>query len=241
MALDRGRVRRVIDRFLAVALVLISAAAAVAAMGVVGVEDWHAQPLGATGIPRGWLELPVLERLLIRLGTLTIVEDQGQRALRLTTDGAQHTIIRKKITADLGVAPMLEWRWKVLTFPTNADLRDRHRSDSPAVLALAWRQPARVVSYAWDVSEPVGSRFDNPKQPRVHYIVVRSGTEARGKWVGECRDVTADYRAVFGEEPATAPEEIEISVDSNDTRSVSDTLIGAIRFVAREPQGRCAG
>jgi hypothetical protein len=38
---------------------------------------------------------------------------------------------------------------------------------------------------------------------------------------------------VFGEAAASNPEEIEISVDSNDTRSHAETLFGEIRATAR--------
>ena len=197
------------------------------------VEDRRAQPVGTKGVPLEWSELPLLQRALVRGGTLEIVEDEGQRALRLKTQSDQHTIIRKQIRVDLNATPVLEWRWKVFVFPTRADLRDRSRSDSPAVIALSWTAPPRNVSYAWDVSAPAESRFLNPKQSRVHYIVVRSGDKARGLWFIERRDVVRDYGNVFGESPSGGPAEIELSVDSNDTRSVAETLIGEIKFVAR--------
>ena len=196
-------------------------------------EDWQDERLGAHGVPKGWLELPLFQRVIIRRGTLEIVDDEGQRALRLTTDATQHTIIRKPITIDLQATPVLEWRWKVVTPPIGADLREPSRSDSPGVLALAWRAPARVVAYAWDVTAPIGSRFTNPKQRRVNYIVVRSGSADCGRWVTERRDILNDYHTVFGEAPASNPEEIEISVDSNDTRSHAETLFGGIRATSR--------
>src|SRR5215831_16401030 len=69
------------------------------------VEDWRAQPVGTMGVPQGWSELPLLQRALVRLGTLEIVEDEGQRALRFKTETDQHTIIRKKIRVDLDATP----------------------------------------------------------------------------------------------------------------------------------------
>ena len=160
----------------------------------------------------------------------------ARRALRLKTDTDQHSIIRKPIRVDLHATPILRWQWKVLTFPTGANLQERSRSDSPAVLSVTWSSPPRVLAYAWDVTAAVGSRFHNPKQSRVNYIVVRSGTALRGQWVGERRDVAEDYRTVFGEEATSGPDEIELSVDSNDTRSIAETLIGPIRFTARNGQ-----
>lgn len=215
----------------AVAALLLGALGAAAGASSI-VENWRTQHVGATDVPAGWSELPFLERAFVTIGTLEVVEDAGRRALKLKTETDQHTIIRKKVHVDLHATPVLEWRWKVVTFPRGASLRERSRSDSPAVVVLAWAKPARVLAYAWD-SSPVDSRFQNPKQSQVHYIVVRSGEERRGQWLTERRDVAADYRSVFGESPTGGPDEIELSVDSNDTKSVAETLIGEITFVAR--------
>lgn len=228
-----GGMMRIAHRLGLVSAVAVLALGALGAGRIATVESWQTHRPGATGVPAGWSELPLLQRALVKLGTLEIVKDDGRPVLRLKTDTDQHTIIRKKVHVDLAATPVLEWQWKVVTFPAGADLRQRSRSDSPAVLALAWASPARIVSYAWDVSAPIDSRFDNPKQSRVHYIVVRSGEAGRGTWQRERRDVAADYRSVFGEAPTAGPEEMELSIDSNDTRSVAETLIGEIRFVAR--------
>jgi hypothetical protein len=37
--------------------------------------------VGAAGVPSGWLELPLLQRALVKRGALDIVEDNGRRAL----------------------------------------------------------------------------------------------------------------------------------------------------------------
>ena len=224
---------RMLSHVIAITVASVVSWSIVAASTPLVVEDWRQQQVGAAGVPPGWLELPFLQRALVKRGALDIVEDNGRRALRIKTGRDEHTIIRKKIHVDLATTPVLEWQWKVIVLPTGADLRQRSRSDSPAVLAVAWAKPERLMGYAWDVTAPVGSRFDNPKQSRVHYIVVRSGAAERGRWLTERRDVIADYRLVFGESPRTGPEEIEVSVDSNDTRSAAETLLGILRFVPR--------
>jgi hypothetical protein len=222
-----------IRRIVVATVLALCAADALALGGAQIVEDWRRQPPGATGLPAGWEELPLLQRMLVKPGALEVVEEAGRRALRMKTESDQHTIIRKRIHVDLQATPVLAWQWKVLSFPTGASLRDRARSDSPAVLAVAWSSPPRVMAYAWDVAGTVGSHFQNPKQSRVNYIVVRSGTEPRAAWVAERRDVADDYRRVFGEAPSHGPDEVELSVDSNDTRSVSEILIGSIAFGPR--------
>ena len=222
-----------IRRILVGVVLALHAVGALAADGVQTVEGWRQQPPGPTSLPAGWEELPFVQRALIKRGALEIVDDGDRHALRLRTAHDQHTIIRTHIHVDLEAAPILTWQWKVLSFPRGASLKERARSDSPAVIALAWSSPARIIAYAWDVGGPVGSRFQNPKQSRVNYIVVRSGPEPRATWLTERRNVVEDYRAVFGEAPAHGPDEVELSVDSNDTRSVAETLIGPIAFAPR--------
>ena len=63
----------------------------------------------------------------------------------------------------------------------------------------------------------------------VTYIILRSGPAELGRWVEERRDVRADYRAIYGEEPPD-PGAITLSIDSNDTHSRAESLIGPIRF-----------
>ena len=217
--------------------ILVATSIAISVVGAVAsgdtVEDWRQLPPGTIGLPAGWMELPFVQRAFVKRGALEVIEDGGRRVLRAKTEPDQHTIIRKPIHVDLAATPVLTWQWNVLRFPTGASLRDRTRSDSPAVLAVAWSSPPRVIAYAWDVGGVVGSRFQNPKQSRVNYIVVRSGTEPRATWVTERRNVADDYRSVFGEAPLHGPDEIELSVDSNDTRSVAETLIGPVAFAPR--------
>ena len=47
------------------------------------------------------------------------------------------------------------------------------------------------------------------------------------------RDVLSDYRMIYGIEPSDPPDQIAISVDSNQTRSKAESFIGTIRFRAR--------
>ena len=61
------------------------------------------------------------------------------------------------------------------------------------------------------------------------YIILRSGPAELGRWLEERRDVRADYRAIYGEEPSD-PGAITLSIDSHDTHSRAESLIGSIRF-----------
>ena len=61
------------------------------------------------------------------------------------------------------------------------------------------------------------------------YIIVRSGNVELGQWVTERRNLWEDYKLLFGEEPKD-PGYIALSIDSNDTQSSAEALIGPILF-----------
>ena len=71
---------------------------------------------------------------------------------------------------------------------------------------------------------------ESPRTGMVTYVVVRSGAADLGKWLVERRNVLADYRRIYGEEPSEAAEGVSIGVDSNDTRSKAESYMGEIRF-----------
>jgi Protein of unknown function (DUF3047) len=63
----------------------------------------------------------------------------------------------------------------------------------------------------------------------VTYIVLRSGFDELGKWVTERRNVVEDFRAIYGEAPDN-PNALSLAIDSDDTRSSADALIGPTVF-----------
>ncbi|HEY6241383.1 MAG TPA: DUF3047 domain-containing protein, partial [Burkholderiales bacterium] len=73
---------------------------------------------------------------------------------------------------------------------------------------------------------------------RIRIIAVESGREKLGTWLDETRDVEADYRRLFGEEPGKI---ISVGVltetDASD-RSL-EAYYGDLAF--REAKGRCGG
>jgi len=68
----------------------------------------------------------------------------------------------------------------------------------------------------------------------VYFVVMRSGPSELGTWKSERRDVGADYRRVFGEDPPS-PQVVALSIDTNDTRSSAASLIGRIAFTPPGP------
>src|SRR5262249_3382770 len=195
------------------------------------VEDWTRQPLNSRGVPDTWTAHETIGGHPVY--DFAIVEVDGRRALRMTSND-DHSTIAKKISVDLKETPWLEWDWKAVTLPDRADIRHRETSDAAAHVFVVWpRWPAafrsRLIGYIWDASLPTGSVHASQKTGTVTFIVVRSGKADLGKWTTERRNVREDYRMVYGEEPED-PAVIALSIDTNDTRSWSESFLGPIRF-----------
>src|SRR5262249_49501461 len=195
--------------------VLIAAVALAADLVVI--EDWSAIPVGTTGVPPGWAKqtwggAPKFD--------FAIVEQDCQRVMQLRSAGDSSNMskdIRGKV--NLASTPILEWTWKVTVLPKGADGRKAATDDQAGQLYVAWpRFPqairSQVIGYIWDTTAPAGSVFKSQKTGTVTYVVVRSGTADLGKWLTERRDVLADFKKIYGEEPE-APGGVSIRIDSD--------------------------
>jgi len=198
---------------------------------VSSVETWTSQPLHSHGVPRGWrpYETPGGHAAY----DFTLVEDDGRRALRLRSRG-DHSTIARKVRIDLAATPILQWSWKLLQLPERADLRRWETSDAAPHLFAIWpRRPeiirSRLIGYVWDPALPVGTVQKSQKTGTVTFMVVRSTTTQLGQWLTERRNIAEDFRSIYGED-AESPAAIALSVDTNDTRSKSEGLVGEIVF-----------
>jgi len=205
-----------------------------AAAGPFVAEDWRAAAIGSQGVPPGWTRYetpgghPAYD--------FTIVEDAGRRALRMRS-ADDHSTIAKSVEVGLDATPVLVWQWRMIQQPAGADLRKRATSDAAGHLFAVWpRFPAffrsRLIGYIWDPVLPVGTVLSSQKTGTVTYIVTRSGGPQPGQWADEQRDVARDHAMIFGEGVATLPI-LALSIDTNDTRAMAETLFGRIEFRAR--------
>lgn len=212
-----------------VLVMLLVVATAWAADRVV-IEDWNAQSAGTRGVPSSWHRQnwgsPAYD--------FTVVDHEGQRTLHLKSRNDSSTISKEIKEVPLQETPVLEWRWKVVALPKGGHSCKKEADDQAAQLYVTWpRFPtavrSRIIGYVWDTTAPVGTVCKSEKTGMVTYIVVRSGPQDLGKWLTEKRDVRADFKKVYGEEPDD-PGAISIAIDTNDTKTDAEAFMGPILF-----------
>ena len=217
-------------RVIALLAVLVLAAVAVAA-DQVPVEDWSKYPVGAKGIPGDWKGQnwgsPTYDFI--------IVEDEGRKAIRLRSRDDSSTISREiKGKVNLKATPILEWEWKATVLPKDGNSCKKATDDQAGQIFVVWpRFPeavrSRIIGYVWDTTLPVGTICKSEKTGTVTYLVIRSGGAELGKWLTERRNVREDFKKIYDDDPDN-PAALSLSIDSNDTHTSSEALVGRILF-----------
>lgn len=208
---------RIVSAFACVAL---AATAWSAAPGAIG-----AFSLGVPGgpLPDGWA--PLTFRNIPEHTRYTLVRDADAGVVvkaeaKRSASGLTHAL-------DLPVAqrPLLTWRWKAANIIAAGDVRRKDGDDYPVRIYVSFKySPERLtlferakyaavriiygeypphagLNYIWDTRASAGTIVPNPYTDRVRMIVVESGPERLGHWLAYERDILADYRQAFGEEP----------------------------------------
>ncbi len=177
-------------------------------------EDWSV---------RVWRGTPEVE----------IIKERNGTVLRLRSHQS-NVALYKTLDVDLAQYPNLSWKWKVTELPVHGDARDAERDDQAAGIYVIFPKfpgflNTRIIGYLWESDAPEGTIVRSQNDSRIHYVVVRSGKLKIGKWVQEMRNVGQDYERIFGEK-ATAVGGVSLMIDSDHTRSSSESFFGEINF-----------
>ncbi|MEZ4600113.1 MAG: DUF3047 domain-containing protein [Syntrophotaleaceae bacterium] len=180
-----------------------------------------------TGLRPGWAEKVLAGRTDYR-----VVRNETGQVLKAESRGAASALIfERKI--DLAEYPNLCWRWKVDNIVAKGDARKKEGDDYAARLYVIfphWFFPkTRTINYIWGNKLPPGAVVPNPFTSNAMMVAVESGKENIGQWRSECRNVSADYRAAFGDDapPAGA---VAIMTDTDNTGGAAAAWYDDIRF-----------
>jgi hypothetical protein len=98
------------------------------------------------------------------------------------------------------------------------------------------QMPYATLEYVWGGGAPKDTVVVNSYTPRIRIILVQSGPQPLDEWISESRDVVADFRRAFGEEPGRITA-IAIYTDADATGARSQGYFGDIAFVTRSEAG----
>jgi hypothetical protein len=167
------------------------------------------------------------------------------------------SMLRQRVRIEPAALDRLRFSWKVPQLIPEADLAARDSSDAPVRLILAFEgdrsrfsprdallselarsitgepMPYATLMYVWCNRRSVGTVIANPRTDRIRKLVVESGPARLNQWLEYERDIRADFRLAFGEEPG-ALVGIALMTDTDNTRSSARAWYGPVHLpVAR--------
>ncbi|MEJ2202355.1 MAG: DUF3047 domain-containing protein [Desulfuromonadaceae bacterium] len=166
-----------------------------------------------------------------------VVAADGGKVLQADSRGTASGLVFKQ-RYDLQQYPCLAWRWQVSNILTKGDARSRAGDDYAARVYVVFPHwfpsKTRSINYIWANRLPRGEFLANPFYGNAVMLAVESGTEKVGSWVEEKRNVLADYRMIFGEEPPLAGA-IAIMTDTDNTGESASAWYDDIRLESASP------
>ncbi len=190
-----------------------------------------------------------------------VTESEGRPIVRADADAAV-SLFRRGLRIEANQLGSIEFAWRVQALLDRADLTQRGVEDAPVRLLLAFEGdrstfsarnrmlsdlsqtltgeplPYATLMYVWDNQAQVGTVIPaGSGTDRIRKLVLDSGPALTKTWRTHVRDIAADYRLVFGEEPG-ALVAVALMTDSDNTRTRAQAWYGPVRIVDSAGQPR---
>lgn len=180
------------------------------------------------------------------------VQMTGRPALRVNAKSSV-SILRQRFVPSLEAVGRLSFSWRVNGLPKDADLAVSSRADSAVRVVLAFdgdrmrwtprnhrlsemirlltgeELPYASLVYVWSAKDAPGTVVVNPRTDRIRKVVLDSGVAHVGQWRDHVRDVRADFRLAFGEEPGPL-RLVALMTDTDNTESQLTAWYGPLRL-----------
>jgi hypothetical protein len=164
------------------------------------------------------------------------------------------SMLRHNLRVEPALLGNVRFSWKVPALMEDADLATREKDDAPVRLVLVFEgdrsrfsardaalselarmltgeeMPYATLMYVWCNRREPGTIIRSPRTDRIRKLVVESGGAHLNEWRDYERDIRADYRRVFGEEPG-ALVGMAIMTDSDNTHSRARAWYGPVAMV----------
>lgn len=163
-------------------------------------------------------------------------------ALRLVSDGNSALIgTEKGFPLDAGAAPRLRVTLKVKAVPRGSDLSRKSGDDAALRVYLAFDRgggmlkPPNTLAYAWTEKDDAGTMIRSAHYPNLYYVSLGKGATPQDRWTVAERDLAADYRRAFPDDPALPPlKGLMLKCDSNDTKTTAESALASIELTEQE-------
>lgn len=162
------------------------------------------------------------------------------------------SVLRQLVQVEPEQLASLRFSWRKLALIADANMALRDKDDalrivlafdgdrsrlsardqmmSELALTLTGEEmPYATLMYVWCNQREVGSVITNPRTDRIRKLVLESGGAGLGQWLDYERDIRADYRRVFGEEPGRLMA-VGLMTDTDNTRGSALTWYGPVSF-----------
>ncbi|MCF8031993.1 MAG: DUF3047 domain-containing protein [Desulfarculaceae bacterium] len=166
----------------------------------------------------------------------SLVTDNGRQVLMAVSSGTASGLV-KKVELELNDRPMLSWSWKIQGTLAKGNGLTKEGDDFAARVYLVFPSfffwNTRAITYVWANRLPVGRAWPNAFTGKaVMMLAVDSGEAKAGQWVSHRRDVLADYRRLFGEDPPTLGA-VALMTDSDNSKGRAKAWYGDIALSPR--------
>ena len=204
-----------------------------------------------------WMEYALPGKRTTRYTPIVL---EGRPVVHATADSAA-SVFRRKVRLEPSELGKVRFSWRVAELIKEADLSDRDASDSPASLILAFdgdhsrlslrnrmtfelahavsgeAPPFATLMYVWDNKAALETVIHSGRTDRVRKIVLESGSSHLRTWRHYERDIAADFRKTFGEEPG-ALLSVGLMTDADNTRSTAEAWYGEVRLEGADGRAR---
>lgn len=160
---------------------------------------------------------------------------------------------RKAVRIEPAQLGEVSFSWKTVALVEGADVHRNETEDAPVRVMLAFegdharlsqrtrmmfdlmqslsgeKPPFATLMYVWDNQAAPESLVINKRSDRIRKIVLESGPAHLGQWRHYRRDIRADFRLAFGEDPGPLIG-VAIMTDSDNTQTRAEAWYGEIRF-----------
>lgn len=230
-------------------LIVVMLAVLLSACAAVPSGEPSSGPLDRSAAFRGWVHMPLPGKATTSYSTVRL---DGREALEAQAQSSA-SVVRRRLSVEPMDLGSLRFSWRVPGLIREADMGRRDADDAVVRVALTFDGdrssfsardsmlseltqlltgeplPYATLMYVWCNQREVGSVINNPRTGRIRKLVVQSGQAQLDQWLDYERDIRADFRKVFGEEPGRLIG-VAVMTDTDNTASQAQAWYGPVQI-----------